>query len=56
VGVLYVFYRYIVRRFTLSTVETVQALCIVVVTALVILTLTGIVFRGTDMALTIPWR
>jgi quinol-cytochrome oxidoreductase complex cytochrome b subunit len=55
-GILYGFFRYIVRRFALSTVEAVQALCIVVVTAFAILTLTGIVFRGTDMALTIPWR
>ena len=52
---LYGFFRYIVRRFVLSTIEAVQALCIVVVTAFIILTLTGIVFRGMDMALTIPW-
>jgi quinol-cytochrome oxidoreductase complex cytochrome b subunit len=53
-GFLYGFHRYLVRRLSLSDVEAVQALCVLVITAFIILTLTGVVFRGTDMALTFP--
>jgi quinol-cytochrome oxidoreductase complex cytochrome b subunit len=53
---LYGFSRFLMRRFKASTIEVVQALFVLVVASLVILTLTSVMFRGTDMALTLPWR
>ena len=43
------------RRFEASTAEIVQALFVMFLAALVVLTVTGVWFRGPGMALTWPW-
>ena len=43
------------RRYAISKNETIQAVFILLLTAFVILTVTGIWFRGEGMALTVPW-
>jgi quinol-cytochrome oxidoreductase complex cytochrome b subunit len=47
------FYRFYLKRFRLSKEELVQAVFVFIIVAFIILTLTGIFFRGKDMALTI---
>ncbi len=54
-GIFYGLFRAIVRRYSLPATEAVQVLCILLVAAFMILTLAGVAFRGTDMALTLPW-
>jgi quinol-cytochrome oxidoreductase complex cytochrome b subunit len=43
------------RRFFVSKTETVQAVFILLFTAFIVLTFTGVWFRGEGMALTAPW-
>lgn len=47
------FYRFYLKRFRLSKEELVQAVFVFIIVAFIILTLTGIFFRGKDMALSI---
>jgi quinol-cytochrome oxidoreductase complex cytochrome b subunit len=54
--IIWIFYKYTVKKFTLNFTETIQALFVFITTAFIILTLTGIFFRGADMALTFPWN
>jgi quinol-cytochrome oxidoreductase complex cytochrome b subunit len=50
------FYRYYLKKFRLSKAEMVQAAFVFIICAFIVLTLTGIFFRGKDMELTMPWR
>jgi quinol-cytochrome oxidoreductase complex cytochrome b subunit len=47
------FYRFYLKRFLLSKEELVQAVFVFIVVAFIVLTLTGIFFRGQDMELTL---
>jgi quinol-cytochrome oxidoreductase complex cytochrome b subunit len=44
------------KRFRLSKSELVQTIFIFIVVAFIVLTVTGIFFRGKDMELTFPWK
>jgi quinol-cytochrome oxidoreductase complex cytochrome b subunit len=44
------------KRLQLSKPELVQVIFVFIITALIVLTITGIFFRGKDMELTWPWR
>jgi quinol-cytochrome oxidoreductase complex cytochrome b subunit len=50
------YYMLYLRRKSLSKPELVQAVFVFIVVAFIILTITGIFFRGKDMELTYPWR
>jgi quinol-cytochrome oxidoreductase complex cytochrome b subunit len=50
------YYMFVLKRLRLSKAEMVQALFIFIVVAFIVLTLTGIFFRGKDMELTLPWK
>jgi len=50
------YYRFYVRRLGLTKAELVQAVFMFIVAAFIVLTITGIFFRGKDMALSWPWR
>jgi quinol-cytochrome oxidoreductase complex cytochrome b subunit len=50
------FYRYYLKKLSLSKAELVQAIFVFIIVAFVVLTLVGIFFRGKDMALTFPWN
>jgi len=54
--ILWLFYQFIKKKFSLSLNESVQALFVVILTSFTLLTLIGIFFRGVDMALTFPWN
>lgn len=44
------------KKYKLHSIELIQAIFILLITTYVILTITGIFFRGTDMRLTFPWN
>jgi quinol-cytochrome oxidoreductase complex cytochrome b subunit len=50
------FYRYVKRRFAASSNEAIQALFVLLFVAFVVLTVTGVWFRGEGMALVWPWN
>jgi quinol-cytochrome oxidoreductase complex cytochrome b subunit len=50
------FYRLYLKRYRLSKAEVVQAVFVFIVVAFIVLTITGIFFRGKDMELTWPWN
>ncbi|MBW2010514.1 MAG: cytochrome b N-terminal domain-containing protein [Deltaproteobacteria bacterium] len=50
------FHRLIKRKYNASTNETIQTLFILLLVSFIILTVTGIWFRGPGMALTWPWN
>ncbi|MCX6280338.1 MAG: cytochrome b N-terminal domain-containing protein [Bacteroidetes bacterium] len=50
------FYRFYLKRLKLSKAELVQAVFVFILTAFIVLTLTGIFFRGKDMAIFFPWN
>ena len=54
--ILWLYYQFIRKKFSLSLTESVQALFVVILTSFTVLTLIGILFRGVDMALTFPWN
>ena len=54
--IIWVFYIYTVKKYKLNFTETIQTLFIFITTAFIVLTLTGIFFRGVDMSLTFPWN
>jgi hypothetical protein len=54
--ILWAFYKYVTRKFSLSYLEVVQTMFVFITTAFVILTIVGIFFRGVDMELTFPWN
>jgi hypothetical protein len=48
------YYLFVLKRFRLSKAEVVQAVFVFIVVAFIVLTLTGIIFRGKDMELSWP--
>ena len=50
------YYRFSLKRYRLSKPELVQAAFVFIVVAFIVLTLTGVFFRGRDMELTFPWK
>jgi len=50
------YYRYYLKKLRLSKAELVQTVFVFVITALIVLTLIGVFFRGKDMALTFHWN
>lgn len=54
--ILWIFYKYVTKKFSLSYLEVVQTMFVFIATTLVILTIVGIFFRGVDMELTFPWN
>ena len=50
------YYQFHLKGFRLSKAELVQAVFVFIVVAFIILSLTGIFFRGKDMELTFPWN
>jgi quinol-cytochrome oxidoreductase complex cytochrome b subunit len=52
-GLMAGYYGFYLKRFNLSKEELVQAVFVFIIVAFVVLTLTGIFFRGKDMALTL---
>ena len=53
---LFLYYRFYIKRIDLSKEELVQAIFVFIVVAFIVLTLTGIFFRGKDMELSLPWN
>jgi hypothetical protein len=51
-----VYYWFFIRRSGLKKAEFVQVVFVFIVVAFIVLTITGIFFRGKDMELTWPWR
>jgi quinol-cytochrome oxidoreductase complex cytochrome b subunit len=50
------FYKYYLKGSKLTKAELVQAVFVFIMVAFIVLTITGIFFRGKDMALTFPWN
>lgn len=50
------FYRYYLKKLSLSKAELIQAVFVFFMVAFIVLTLVGIFFRGKDMALNFPWN
>ncbi|HWS00498.1 MAG TPA: cytochrome b N-terminal domain-containing protein [Prolixibacteraceae bacterium] len=50
------YYHLSLKKFMLSKAELVQSVFVFLMTGFIVLTLTGIFFRGKDMALTFPWN
>lgn len=50
------FYKYYLKGIRLTKAELVQAVFVFIMVAFIVLTITGIFFRGKDMALTFPWK
>jgi quinol-cytochrome oxidoreductase complex cytochrome b subunit len=50
------FYKYYLKGSKLTKAELVQAVFVFIMVAFIVLTITGIFFRGKDMALTFPWK
>ena len=55
-GLMACYYWFFVKRLSLSKSELVQAIFVFIVVAFIVLTLTGIFFRGKDMGLMMPWN
>jgi len=53
--VMAAFYIFYLKGLSLAKAELVQAIFVFIIAAFIVLTLTGIFFRGKDMALTWPW-
>ena len=56
IGFMAGFYKYFLKKLSLSKAELVQAVFVFIFVAFVALTLVGIFFRGKDMALAFPWN
>jgi hypothetical protein len=56
VGIIAVFYIFMKRKYVASNTESVQTVFVLLLLAFVILTITGIWFRGTGMKLMWPWN
>jgi hypothetical protein len=53
---MYAFYRFNLKKQQLTKTELVQAIFVFIVACFIVLTLTGIFFRGKDMELSLPWN
>ncbi len=54
-GSIYLFMKYLKRKFSLKRSEYIQSLLIILVISYTVLSLTGIIFRGEGMKLMWPW-
>jgi hypothetical protein len=50
------YYKFHLKKLKLTKAELVQAAFVFILCAFIVLTITGIFFRGKDMALTLPWN
>jgi hypothetical protein len=50
------FYLFYLKKLALTKAEFVQAVFVFIIAAFIVLTLTGIFFRGIDMELSFPWK
>jgi len=55
-AMIFAYYRYYLKRMTLTMSEKVQAAFVFLMVAFIILTLTGVFFRSKDMELDFPWN
>jgi len=55
-GFMATFYKYYLKKLSLTKAELVQAVFVFIIVAFIVLTLVGIFFRGKDMALDFPWN
>jgi hypothetical protein len=55
-SIVWFYYKFILKKFSLSYLEVVQTMFVFVTSAFIILTIVGIFFRGVDMGLTFPWN
>ena len=55
-GIIWIYSKYITKKFKLSFSELVQSIFVLIITSFVVLTLINIFFRGTNMQLTFPWN
>jgi quinol-cytochrome oxidoreductase complex cytochrome b subunit len=55
-SIVWFYYKFIIKKFSLSYLEVVQTMFVFVTTAFIILTIVGVFFRGVDMELTFPWN
>jgi len=54
-GTIYLFMRYLIKKFSLNRSEYIQTIMIILVISYTVLSLTGIFFRGAGMKLMWPW-
>jgi hypothetical protein len=50
------FYKYYLKKLSLTKAEIVQAVFVFIMVAFIVLTIVGIFLRGKDMALAFPWN
>ena len=55
-GLMSGYYRFYLKKLSLSKAELVQAVFVFIMVSFIVLTLIGIFFRGKDMALCLPWN
>ncbi len=55
-GSIYLFMKYIMKRYSLSRAEYIQTFIILLIVSYAVLSLTGILFRGEGMKLIWPWQ
>lgn len=55
-GTMWLFMKYLRRRFLMSRSELIQSVIVVMVSSYAVLTITGIFFRGEGMNLVWPWN
>jgi quinol-cytochrome oxidoreductase complex cytochrome b subunit len=54
--IIWGYFKFLMKKYKLPLFELIQAVFIFLITTFVILTITGIFFRGVDMRLTFPWN
>jgi len=54
--ILWLYHNFIKNKYSLSIIESLQAMFVLIITSFIILSFIGIFFRGIDMALTLPWN
>jgi quinol-cytochrome oxidoreductase complex cytochrome b subunit len=54
--IVWLYYKFTLKKFSLSYLEVVQTMFVFVTSAFIILTIVGVFFRGVDMGLTFPWN
>jgi len=54
--IIWLYYKFVSKKFQLSSIEKVQTMFVFITVAFIILTLIGIFFRGVDMNLVFPWN
>jgi len=54
--IIWLYYKFVSKKYQLSSIEKVQTMFVFITTAFIILTIIGIFFRGVDMKLNFPWN